>query len=292
MFRCLFGKCRDMEKNKESTQILQNEKFLKENFMITNREYGIKGSYGKIRICLNKQDNKKYIVKIIKNDKKGKKEAKIYNSMDNIYIGKCIGWYEDKKYIYIFSKKYNGGDLYDLIVSRNGKIQEDEVCHLTKQILMGLEYIHNLGIIHRDIKLSNILVDKNTNIKIIDFGCSEYIEDQDNNDIVGSIDFMAPETLSGNYTKKCDIWSLGCIIFICLFGFNPFNPSSKNTNYKIIQNILKGFEPCVRYGYGAWFPENIKVYENVMDFISNLLVLDPVQRFTIEEALYHPWLKS
>lgn len=110
---------------------------------------------------------------------------------------------------------------------------------------------------------------------------------------VGSPSFIAPEVLMGSYNEECDMWSLGCVVFIMLFGFNPFNPKAipalQNKDL-ICENILKGFSAEVRPGYGAFFPETVPVSEKAKDFISNLLTLDWHHRMTVDEALAHSWI--
>lgn len=85
------------------------------------------------------------------------------------------------------------------------------------------------------------------------------------------------------------------VVFIMLYGYNPFNPRAKSAiKYRsnICKRILKGFSNETRPGYGAYFPKCIHVSENAMDFVAHLLVVDSDARFTCEQALEHPWLKQ
>jgi calcium-dependent protein kinase len=286
MLCCIF-------KNKELSSKSKKSKHLKkDDFLINKKIYSNQGSYGKIHTCTWKKTNKQYIVKIINNNTSSQKEVQINSVFNNEYIGEFLGFFEDKKSLYLIFEKYEGGDLYDLINSHGTRLEENVAKYYVKQILTGLCYIHKCDIIHRDIKLSNILIDDKTNtIKIIDFGCSEYTTDKDEN-LVGSPGFFAPEILLGNYTTKCDIWSLGCIVFIFLFGFNPFNPSCKYKQDTIIKNIMKGFNSEIKESFGAFFPKSIPISRNAMDFITNILVLDPDSRMSAEECLQHPWFMN
>jgi serine/threonine protein kinase len=99
--------------------------------------------------------------------------------------------------------------------------------------------------------------------------------------------------IMGVYDEKTDMWSLGVVVFILIFKFNPFNPYGYQSNRyseKICRNIMKGFSPEVKKGYGAFFPEKTPQNESIRDFISRLLVSDPEKRMSPKQALNHPWL--
>ena len=86
--------------------------------------------------------------------------------------------------------------------------------------------MHNKGIVHRDLKLENILVSENGYLKVIDFGISKELENDDlvTDTVCGTAEYMAPEILSGeNYNKTVDLWSIGIILYELIFGGHPFN---------------------------------------------------------------------
>ena len=109
---------------------------------------------------------------------------------------------------------------------------------------------------------------------------------------------MAPEVLEGNYDESCDIWSLGIILFIMLFGYPPFHDPyedkhSKVENREIIfRQIKQGFEPKIMKGYGPWLPSDIPVSDECADFIIRVLRTNVANRMTAEEMLEHPWLQK
>jgi len=128
-----------------------------------------------------------------------------------------------------------GGELFDIVFYTN---QLDNVTARTYfvQLLNGLKSCHDAGIVHRDIKPSNLLLDKDYKLKITDFGQSHISKEKqkDLNTRCGTPGFQAPEIRKGeNYTKSCDIFSCGVVLFILLTGHPPFvHASSKDKWYR------------------------------------------------------------
>lgn len=110
-------------------------------------------------------------------------------------------------------------------------LSENVIAQYMKQIISAIMYCHKMGIVHRDLKPENILFDSNKPdacLKIIDFGCSAKLsKDGDNlSKRVGTPFYVAPEVLAANYNEKCDIWSIGVILYILICGYPPFFGSS------------------------------------------------------------------
>lgn len=98
-----------------------------------------------------------------------------------------------------------------------------------KQVLSSLVYLHSKNIAHRDIKPENIIFESNDalNVKLVDFGNSRKMgANESMNGVYGTAYYVAPEVLSGEYDYKCDIWSIGVILYMLLSGRPPFNGSS------------------------------------------------------------------
>jgi calcium-dependent protein kinase len=120
---------------------------------------------------------------------------------------------------------------------------EEDAAYIVKQLLSAIMYCHSRGVVHRDIKPENILIDSMTadgkiDIKLIDFGAALFIPpDTKISERSGTPYYIAPEVLSGKYNEKCDIWSIGVILFILLSGTPPFNGF---TDEEIMDNVKKG----------------------------------------------------
>lgn len=273
-----------------------NTNLNKNDFQFYSEKPIFQGSFGKVIPCVHKNTHKKFVAKILEKNTASILEAKIYLSLSHKNVGDCIGYFTEKDKIYIISVKYRR-DLYEIIMEHGGKIRDEKkVVYYVKQLLEGLSFIRSNNLIHRDIKLSNIMIDRTDTLKIIDFGSAKYmngmnrINESNDDSLIGTPGFFSPESILGSYSENCDMWSVGCVIFIMLFGFNPFNPTCKSKLKKILENTLKGFEPEVKDGFGAFFPKSIPISEEAMDFLGNILVMDPKTRMTPEECLSHKWL--
>ena len=155
-----------------------------------------------------------------------------------------------------------------------------------KQILEAVNYLHCHGVCHRDLKLENILLssmDEFSQLKLIDFGLSKILETMDDTmeEKVGTLYYMAPEVILGNYNKKCDVWSCGVILYIMLSGNPPF--FSKNET-KLKEKICK-----MEYNFD--FPAFSKVSKDAKDLIRKIFV-DSDRRPTISDILSSPWVKK
>jgi len=159
--------------------------------------------------------------------------------------------------------------------------------------------LHSLGVAHCDLKPENFIFksrDPSSNLKLIDFGMAKIVRwRRYHRRMNGTPYYIAPEVLKGHYNESCDMWSIGVIMFIVIFGFPPFydntNNKDRQTGDKIIyNNVKKGFIPRVRNGYGAWFPKAQPVSIECKDLIARLLRSDVASRMTSEEAMSHPWI--
>lgn len=117
-------------------------------------------------------------------------------------------------------------------------MKEAETVAIIAEILRTLNYLHKRNLVHRDLKPENIIYDQTTQkIKLIDFGLSSYFTETCKlNSKVGTPYYVAPEVLKGEYSKECDLWSVGVITYILITGFPPFGGKTNNEIYK---NILK-----------------------------------------------------
>jgi calcium-dependent protein kinase len=169
-------------------------------------------------------------------------------------------------------------------------MSEAIAANVIRQVLCGLVYVHSLGIVHRDLKLENLLLDKPLAtttecpefiVKIIDFGVSALMENPNTRlrSTLGSYIYMAPEVPVSTYNHMADVWSVGIILYIMLCGKPPYSgPKSK-----IVSELVNNPVPLPDDLWGF-------VSADARDLVEKLLTKDPTTRITIEEALQHPFL--
>ncbi|XP_032881088.1 ribosomal protein S6 kinase alpha-5-like [Amblyraja radiata] len=167
----------------------------------------------------------------------------------------------------------NGGELFTHLYQRE-HFTEEEVQIYTGEIVLALEHLHKLGIIYRDIKLENILLDGDGHIVLTDFGLSkEFVTDEDEKtySFCGTIEYMAPEIIQGGrngHDKAVDWWSLGVLVYELLTGASPFTvDGAKNSQSEISRRILKNDPPF-----------SAEIGPTAKNLIQKLLVKDPKRR--------------
>ena len=150
-------------------------------------------------------------------------------------------------------------------------------------MLEALSYCHYNDIVHKDLKPENILLDKKKNIntiKLIDFGTAQkFQKGKKMTSVIGTPYYVAPEVLKGSYDEKCDIWGLGVIMFILLSGTPPFNGKDDDV---IMKAVIKG-----KYEYKPMKWANVS--SEAKDLIDQMLVKDPADRISAQDALEHKW---
>jgi len=161
-------------------------------------------------------------------------------------------------------------------------LSEHIAAKIVHQVLLAVNHLHLKGITHRDLKPENVMFsDKDTDeIRLIDFGLSRKFEGGvPMRSVVGTPYYVAPEVLTQSYDHRCDIWSVGVILYILLIGYPPFN----GTNSKqVIQKI--------KLGHVEFLPEDwAHISEDVKDLIRRFLDIDLANRITIDQALDHKW---
>lgn len=257
------------------------------------------GAFGEVRDCTMRKPKRTDVdliraVKIMENKDTDRgdwsnsamfrREIAVLSKLDHAYIIKYHDFFEDEHFLYAVMEKCDGGELFDQICKRR-RFTEEDAAVLCRQILSALEYIHNLGVVHRDVKAENFLFkDKSANspIKMIDFGMSAKItEGQKLNEVCGSPHYLAPELLRKNYDSQADMWALGVLIYLMLYGKYPFDgKETKEIVREIIHKKVDSLFERQKFIYSA----------HATDFIHKLLNRDPVTRLTAKQALLHPWV--
>ena len=247
-----------------------------------------RGAFGKVNIGLNiltgrivaiKSFNKKNIV----NESSKKKILYETNLMRGLFhpsVTKILETFESEKYMLIIMEYISGGNLQNFVKKRR-KLCEKTAKILFRQIIQGIKYIHSRGIVHRDIKLENILLDLNNIIKICDFGVGKLIKPSTIlKDQCGTPVYMAPEIIKGEgyHGFPVDIWSAGVALYIMLSGSLPFNKDKEHDlEFSILNNNLK---------------EISDISEDANNLLKNILEKDPNKRFTANQILEHPWMNT
>ncbi|KAK9238248.1 kinase-like domain-containing protein [Lipomyces kononenkoae] len=257
------------------------------------------GSFGSVLLGLNALTGELMAVKqveVTKTDKHGdpvrkkamidalQREIQLLRDLHHENIVQYLGSNSDGQYLNIFLEYVPGGSVAALL-NNYGPFEEPLIRTFVRQILCGLSYLHGKDIIHRDIKGANVLVDNKGKIKISDFGISKRVEAGllSNNQhhrpsLQGSVYWMAPEVVKQtSYTKKADIWSLGCLIVEMFTGTHPFPEFSQ------MQALFKIGTLCA--------PEIPKESTNeANEFLSRTFEFDYEKRPMAQELLLHPFL--
>eukprot|EP01083_Nonionella_stella_P032799 89746_1 len=247
------------------------------------------GSFARIKIVKEKISGKQFALKMVKTKGKSSVDVEAFKK-EMLYLSKLTNhpniikmydFCETPHGLYMVLEYCNGGDIMQKIQVQK-KFTEAEAKHLTRQIVAGMSYFHQFNIVHRDLKLDNLMFSNNV-LKIIDFGLAGDCTLSALNTPCGTLHFTAPEVLcSFDYTTKADMWSLGIIIYMFICGFPPF--------LDVQGNQQKTFELIKRAKFA--FP-NI-YFETcqpaVKDLISKLIVKQPAGRLAAHEARNHEWL--
>jgi len=211
-------------------------------------------------------------------------EKKIYQSISNPYIVKLHFSFQSKTKIYMILDFMNGGDLFYHILSCR-KIKEKRAVRIASQVLLALKWLHDEDIIYRDLKPMNVLLDKEDNVKLTDFGLSK-LDFQSKPEVkqswCGTVQYLAPEIALGHrYDQMVDWWSFGVVIFEMLCGRLPFDNKNKMACMKNI--VTKDFK----------IPK--KLSSNAKDLLLKLLNKDPSERLGsngVEEIMQHPFFSA
>ena len=247
-----------------------------------------KGAFGKVTLGIHKLTGKNVAIKTIeksymKDDFSKRKvfqEVYLLKKIKHSNVIRLLEVFESSKHLLMVMEYAGGGDLLKLIKKR-GSLKEGDSKFIFKQIAYGLAHIHCRSVIHRDIKLDNILLDCEKGVKICDFGVSKIIKKgQVIQEQCGTPAYLAPEIIldTGYEGFFVDVWSLGVLLYAMLCGTVPFKAPSLEELHKL---ILKG---------EFTFPEHLS--KEAHNIVSSMIKLNPAERATIPQVLSHPWLKE
>uniref|UniRef100_A0A8C3AUZ2 non-specific serine/threonine protein kinase n=1 Tax=Cyclopterus lumpus TaxID=8103 RepID=A0A8C3AUZ2_CYCLU len=278
------------------------------------------GAYARVQTCFNLITNKEYAVKIIEK-RPGHSRSRVFREVEMLYqcqghsnILELVEFFEEEDKFYLVFEKLRGGSILAHI-HRRRHFSEQEAGVVVQDIASALDFLHNKGMAHRDLKPENILcksADKISPVKICDFDLGSGIKlNSDSSPIstpelltpCGSAEYMAPEVVEAFseeatiYDKRCDLWSLGVILYIMLSGYPPFvGRCGGDCGWELgepchtCQNTL--FESIQEGKYE--FPEKdwAHISSSAKDLISRLLVRDAKNRLSARQVLQHIWVQG
>ena len=212
-------------------------------------------------------------------------EFEILNSLDHDNIIKVYSTFKTDQYTFFFME-YLKKELLSLLLEKEF-FTEKETINITKQLLSAVQYLHSKNIVHRDLKLENMLVqemkDGSYSIKLIDFGQAKYFEENEvMTKICGSLFYLPPEIMQRSYNYKCDMWSLGVIVYSLLTGHFPFDSENDEEIYEKIAFSKVQFSKM----------DKKHISKTGQHFVKKLLQRKVYKRLDSAEALAQKWLKK
>ena len=251
-----------------------------------------KGYFGTVFLVEMKSNKKLYALKVInkldiikKNFFTGlKNEKKILGSVQNKFVVQLAYCFADDGHIFFAMDFKQGGELYYHL--RQKKRFEESVCRFYAcQILLGLIYLHSKNIMYRDMKPENILLDRDGNVCLADFGISKVIQKgQKTSSFVGTPEYVSPEIITQRgHDKSTDIWCFGVLLYEMAIGLSPFFDTNRNRMFK---NIVEK---------DIFFPKKVHVSEQFRDLITQCLQKKPESRIgfkDIGEIKKHGWFEE
>merc|ERR1712117_364496 len=311
---------RKKKKTASSTSLASNT--FQELYRLTGEVLG-QGAYASVQTCVNIYTEVEYAVKIIEKVPSHSR-ARVFKEIDLFHhcqghpnIIQLIEYFEETDRFYLIFEKVSGGQLLDHIQTRKF-FTEQEAAYIIRDVASALEFLHSKGSAHRDLKPENVLCvyrDALTPVKLCDFDLGSGIKfhsggGSDTTPLlltpVGSAEFMAPEIVEAfieeteddfKYDKRCDLWSLGVMVYILLCGYPPFSGycdrkcawadggQCDDCQLQLFKNIEHGkFE----------FPDKdwSHISAQAKDLIKRLLVKNAKQRLSARDVLRHEWLNN
>ncbi|XP_042885622.1 serine/threonine-protein kinase SIK3-like isoform X3 [Penaeus japonicus] len=244
-----------------------------------------KGNFAVVKLATHTITKSKVAIKIIdktkidaENLRKILREIEILKKLRHPYIIRLYEVMETERKIFLVTEYVSYGELFDYVVN-NGRMIEKEARAKFMQIVAALRYCHKRGIVHRDLKAENLLLDKDLNIKLADFGFSNfYTPGVLLSTWCGSPPYAAPELFEGKAYDgpKADIWSLGVILYVLVCGYLPFDANTLHT----LRSIVVAGKFRIPFFMSA----------ECENLITKMLQVDPERRLSIERIMQHKWI--
>ncbi|XP_026636912.1 serine/threonine-protein kinase 33 isoform X2 [Microtus ochrogaster] len=270
-----------------------------EEFYTFGRILG-QGSFGMVSEATDKETGTKWAIKKVNKEKAGssavkllEREVSILKSVKHKHIIHLEQVFETPKQMYLVMELCEDGELKE-VLDVKGHFSENETRLIIQSLASAIAYLHNKDIVHRDLKLENIMVkssflddnnEMNLNIKVTDFGLAVRKHGSRSEGMMqttcGTPIYMAPEVINAHeYSQQCDIWSIGVIMYLLLCGEPPFLANSEEKLFELIRKGELQFEDPV------WD----SVSDSAKNVLKQLMKVDPAHRITAKELLDNQWL--
>jgi serine/threonine protein kinase len=253
------------------------------------------GAFANVFEGLHRPTGAKYAVKQVDRSKMmwGQRDA-LKDEIENLKkvregpnIVQLYEVFEEEEFCFLVCELMPGGELFDRIIEKK-TFSEKEARNACQCVLGALEYMHSKRVAHRDLKPENLLLAHQKEllpVKLADFGFSKYVLKKNGcRTLCGTPGYLAPEILERwpSYDVKCDIWSVGVILFLLLGGYLPFDDDDEDRVFDKTRNGQYDFRP--RY----WR----RISTGAKDLVSQCLTINPNKRLSASGALGHAWMKS
>ncbi|XP_053684755.1 uncharacterized protein LOC128734531 [Sabethes cyaneus] len=268
-----------------AAQQLPIEKLVRVGYYELDKTIG-KGNFAVVKLASNVITNSKVAIKIIdktcldeENLAKTFREISILKVLHHPHITRLYEVMESRNKIYLVTEHAARGEIFDHLVA-NGRMKEEEAARIFSQIISAVDYCHCKGIVHRDLKAENVLLDNEMNVKLADFGFSNtFSEGTPLRTWCGSPPYAAPEVFQGvEYDgPKSDIWSLGVVLYVLVCGALPFDGATLHDLRSVV--------------VAGKFRIPFFMSQECEHLIRHMLVVEPEKRYTLKQIGNHKWLE-
>ncbi|XP_048594908.1 serine/threonine-protein kinase PEPKR2-like [Brassica napus] len=240
-----------------------------------------KGKFGSVRICRSKSNGIDFACKTLKKGEETvHREVEIMQHLSgHPRVVTLHAVYEESDCFHLVMELCSGGRLIDQMV-KEGRYSEQRAANIFKDLMLVINYCHEMGVVHRDIKPENILLTAAGKIQLADFGLAMRIaKGQTLSGLAGSPAYVAPEVLSESYSEKVDVWSAGVLLYALLSGVLPFKGDSLDAIFEAIKKVKLDLNS------GVWE----SVSKPARDLLSTMVTRDESARITADEVLSKPF---
>ncbi|GMH35800.1 hypothetical protein BSKO_03668 [Bryopsis sp. KO-2023] len=255
------------------------------------------GGYAVVKKGLDKRTGELVAIKIVDKTKYDPGDDRLQHEIEvlmKIDHPRCIRLYDvfiAHQKVFIVTEYVTGGEVLERL-QKHGPYSERAASTIIRHVIEGVAYLHENGVVHRDLKLENLLMVNerlDSDVKIADFGLSKYfgMDESVLATVCGSPEYVAPEVLgveetSENYGSAVDMWSVGVVLFAMMCCYTPFYDENQSKMYK---NIMDGH-------WNRRDPNWMRLSLPLKNLIDKLLLVDPSARLSAKEALAHPWVQG